>query len=84
MMSYRAIEWPLYDGRLAELTATDATFREIAAELGISKSTVRGRIARIGLPQPFRRRPATVEHERGARTIPSLAELVPLKSLGQR
>ena len=78
-MSYRAIDWPLYDDRLAELTATDATIGEIVTELGVSESSVRGRIARLGLHSP-RRQPAT---EPGARAIPSLAELVPLKSLGQ-
>jgi hypothetical protein len=82
-MSWRSIDWILYDPRLAELTATGATLGEIAAELGVSETSARTRIARLGLLQPFGRRPATLEHERGARTIPSLAELVPLKSLGQ-
>ena len=82
-MSCRTIDWTLYDAHLAELWATDTTIAEIAAELGISKSAVRHRITRLGLHQPWERRPATVEHEPGARVIPSLAELVPLKSLGQ-
>ena len=82
-MSWRSIDWILYDPRLAELTATGATLGEIAAELGVSESSASTRIVRLGLRQPQRRRPATVDHEPAARVIPSLAELVPLKSLGQ-
>jgi hypothetical protein len=82
MMSWHIIDWTLYDVRLAELTATDTTLGAIAAELGVSESSVRNRIGRLGLRQPWER-PATVDHVPGARVIPSLAELVPLKSLGQ-
>jgi hypothetical protein len=38
-MSWRSIDWILYDRRLAELTATGATLGEIAAELGVSESS---------------------------------------------
>jgi hypothetical protein len=83
-MSWRIIDWTLYDARLAELAATNAGLRAIAAEFGVSESSVSSRLARLGLRQPQQRqprgRPATVPD---ARVIPSLAELVPLKSLGQ-
>jgi hypothetical protein len=86
------IDWGALDPILREMAASGMHLAAIARRLQIDDRAVSAHAKRIGVvirKGEGRRfgaekpREATVDHERGARRIPSLAELCPLKSLGK-
>ena len=75
-------DWtPDEDARLLALRADGRKVGVIAVALDRSLGSITGRLSRLGVPAPgvIGRR----SHAKAARRVPSLAELVPLASLGQ-